>query len=177
MIISCPQCSTGYLLPEHLMGPGGARVRCPRCQHLFDVGPDGSTRLPPEVAEAPPPDTLEVREEPAAQSAPPPAPAGEPAPAAAAQADPPAAASAPAPEREDPLATAHALLSELAERSGDALEQARAGQRLFAEFGPALMETYEAYRRRAGREAGPGPFRAALRERWGVDLVPLQVSD
>jgi len=156
MIISCPQCSTGYLLPEHLMGPGGARVRCPRCQHLFAVGPDGVPR-PPAAAtavETPPERHIEVEEE----SAPEPAPA-------------------PAPASEEPLAVAQAVLTELATRSGAALEHARAEHRLFAEFGPALMEAYEAYRRRAGKEAGAGPFRAALRERWGVDLVPLQASE
>ncbi len=163
MIISCPQCSTGYLLPEHLMGPGGARVRCPRCQHLFDVEPAGAPRTPPAPAEAPEPRTLDVQEEPAARAATPAPP----------QSPPPAAA----PAQEDPVAAAHAVLDELAARSGEGLERARAEQRLFAEFGPALMEAYEAYRRRVGREAGPGPFRAALRERWGVDLVPLRATD
>ena len=37
MTVQCPQCSTRYQLPERLMGPGGARVRCPRCGVTFVV--------------------------------------------------------------------------------------------------------------------------------------------
>src|SRR3989442_14913609 len=37
MTVHCPHCSTGYLLPDHLMGPRGARVRCPHCKRPFVV--------------------------------------------------------------------------------------------------------------------------------------------
>lgn len=37
MTVQCPQCATRYLLPDHLLGPRGARVRCPGCGHRFDV--------------------------------------------------------------------------------------------------------------------------------------------
>ncbi len=144
MIVACPNCSTGYLFPEQLMGPGGARVRCPRCQNVFAVAPDG--RL---LAAAPP---------------------AESAPGVRAQVEPPPNSPPPAP---GPLAAARAVLDELAAREGGALERARDERRLFAAYGPALMEAYEAYRRRAGHGADPAAFRAALRERWGVELLPL----
>jgi predicted Zn finger-like uncharacterized protein len=54
MHVTCPQCAVSYLLPERLLGPGGARVRCPRCGEVFTVAAeDGST---PSVgaAESPP---------------------------------------------------------------------------------------------------------------------------
>jgi len=160
MIIACPHCSTGYLLPENLMGPGGARVRCPRCQQVFAVGSDGragaaaSSAPAPAVPLAPEP-ALEVKEElPVSSQTAPAAPVAEPA-------------------AVEPLGVARAVLAELAAREGEALEQARDEHRLFAAFGPALMEAYEAYCRRAGRDADPSAFREALRERWGVELLPL----
>jgi predicted Zn finger-like uncharacterized protein len=161
VIIACPNCSIGYLLPEHLVGPGGARVRCPRCQHLFAVGVDGQPREP-------------------VLSAPRTVPPGRPPEAAAeapAVAAPPVTAVEPAGEAESGaeghLAVARAVLDQLAVHEGEAIERARAERRFFAEFGPALMVAYETYRRRAGEGADPSAFRTALRERWGVELVPL----
>ena len=162
MIIACPHCSTGYLLPESLMGPGGARVRCPRCQQAFAIGPDGRTKAarPSAVTDPSPVERpLEVREEPPASSqAAPAAPAGSPA-------------------GVEPLAIARAVLGELAAREGEALERARNERQLFAAFGPALMEAYESFRRRSGPDADPAAFREALRERWGVDLLPLAARE
>ena len=149
MIISCPECGTGYLLPEHLMGPGGARVRCPRCQGQFAVDARG---LPQEPAA--PPANEPVLEPPG----------------------PPALADVPAgPGHSASLAVARAVLERLSREQGEAIERARAARRLFADHGPALLEAFEAYRREAGADAGPGPFREALRERWGVELLPLAV--
>ncbi len=149
MIISCPECGTGYLLPEHLMGPGGARVRCPRCQGQFAVDVRG---LPQESAGA----RADVPVlEPSRQTA---------------------GADAPATGRADPLAVARAVLERLSRDQGESIEQARQARRLFADHGPALMEAFEAYRREAGDDAGPGPFREALRERWGVELLPLTAT-
>lgn len=145
VIISCPECGTGYLLPGHLLGPGGASVRCPRCQQLFAVDAAGRPRPPGEPAAAEP--ALEPEREPAA-----------------APADPVGAG---------PLAVARAVLDHLSRDHGAVIERARDERRLFAEHGPALMAAYETYRREAGPDAGPGPFREALRERWGVDLLPL----
>jgi predicted Zn finger-like uncharacterized protein len=158
VIISCPNCSTGYLLPEHLVGPGGARVRCPRCQRLFAVGADGGPReAAPPAADAPPPERpLETVEEGAVAAAP---------------------HDAPAPAGEGALEVARSVLGQLAASEGEALERAHAERRIFSEFGPALMRAYETYRRRAGRDADPGAFRTALRERWGVELVPLRTRE
>jgi predicted Zn finger-like uncharacterized protein len=44
--VTCPHCAARYLLPAHLLGPGGARVRCPGCSRSFDVAPP----LAPEPA-------------------------------------------------------------------------------------------------------------------------------
>jgi len=137
VIISCPECGTGYLLPESLMGPGGASVRCPRCQRHFVVEPRGRSPEPavtPEIAASDVPS---------------------------------------APISLDPLTVARAVLERMSREQGEAIEQARRAHRFFAEHGPALMEAFEAYRREAGEDAGPGPFREALRERWGVELLPL----
>ena len=148
-IVSCPECGAGYLLPGHLLGPGGASVRCPRCQCLFAVDARGRPRPPAEPA--------------AAEQAL--APAREP-----------AAPAAGGPSAGGPLAVARAVLDRLAREHGGEIERARDARRLFADHGPALMAAYEAYRREAGQDAGPGPFREALRERWGVELLPLAAA-
>lgn len=168
MIISCPNCSIGYLLPEHLVGPGGARVRCPRCQFLFAVGVDGQPResaLPDPAPGSPPSERpLETVEETPAVATTLPVTTAEP----EVEAEP---------EAEGRLAVARAVLEQLAVHEGEAIERAQAGHRFFAEFGPALMVAYETYRRRAGAGADPGAFRTALRERWGVELVPLATRE
>jgi predicted Zn finger-like uncharacterized protein len=146
VIISCPECGTGYLLPEHLLGPGGASVRCPRCQQLFAVDAHGRPRVPagPRAGEQ----ALAPTREPAVAGAAPPAGGA-------------------------PLAVARAVLERLSRDHGQAIERARDERRLFADYGPALMAALETYRREVGEDAGPGPFREALRERWGVELLPL----
>jgi len=146
VIISCPECGTGYLLPEHLLGPGGASVRCPRCQRLFAVDARGLPQAPAGAQ------------------------AGEQALAPARES---AAAAAPGPAGGGPLTVARAVLERLSRDQGEAIERARDERRFFADFGPALMAAFEHYRREAGEDAGPGPFREALRERWGVELLPL----
>jgi predicted Zn finger-like uncharacterized protein len=37
MVILCPQCSTGFNLPEKHITPRGAKLRCSRCSHVFRV--------------------------------------------------------------------------------------------------------------------------------------------
>src|SRR5262249_22892243 len=54
MKVRCPHCSTDYLLPEHLLGEGGARVRCPGCAGSFLVSTSGEV-----AAESPPRDQAE----------------------------------------------------------------------------------------------------------------------
>jgi len=62
------------------------------------------------------------------------------------------------------------LLSSLAERLGDSLDQAREHGRVLAQFGPEVMNAFDEYRARLGEHAAPAVFRAALKERWGIDL-------
>ena len=35
MRVQCPECNTKYNLDEQRLGPGGSKVRCTRCQHVF----------------------------------------------------------------------------------------------------------------------------------------------
>ena len=51
MTVSCPHCSSPWWLPARLLGPGGARVRCPGCGHRFEVGAEAD-REPPRPAAA-----------------------------------------------------------------------------------------------------------------------------
>jgi hypothetical protein len=50
------------------------------------------------------------------------------------------------------------------------MTHAAAEGRLFAAHGREIMESFDAWRRQAGRDADPAVFRAALRARWGMDL-------
>jgi hypothetical protein len=67
---------------------------------------------------------------------------------------------------------AEELLGSLAARLGESLEQARARGRMLAQFGPEVLHAFDEYRARLGEHAAPAIFRAALRERWGIDLTP-----
>jgi len=186
-IVSCPACSTGYILPAELIGSGGARVRCPQCGHSFvveanEVSETHATAAPAsEAMNAARQDSPESRAAAGIEDAVP--PPGE-APAAA---DPgesesvaegmpgPAVQGARAPAAEEipgPAAErlANEILDALAGRIGDAVSQAASEGRLFAEHGPEIMASFDAWRRAAGRDADPAVFRLALRERWGVDL-------
>jgi predicted Zn finger-like uncharacterized protein len=139
--IRCPNCQTEYLLPETLLGPGGARVRCPSCRHSFAVTREGAVaphdggRAPALGAAAPGPSAPEAEH-------------GE--------------------RREDRIA--RMVLDEVLAHAGATLHDAQARGRAFAEHGPELMAAWDEYRRRAGKDADPVPFRDALRERWGIDL-------
>jgi len=199
MPVTCPHCSTRYVLPKALLGPGGARVRCPRCREPFAVSPEGEA-IPPAkpgengapastgvVAEsandAPATVSEPVKRIPAAH-----APYAPPAPVevmaeekkaepmevpAAAPATTAAASSNAAPAViETPHTVARAVLDELSQHSGEAMAASRDAGRLFREFGPVIAEAFEFYRRQVGPGADAAPFRAALREKWGVDLDP-----
>jgi predicted Zn finger-like uncharacterized protein len=144
MNVGCPHCQTRYELPETLLGPGGARVRCPKCAQSFLVGSDGGVSA-------------------FTTTAPPPA-SGEAVPAS-----PPVA---PVVEDAAPAEVARRVLERLAVTHGTEIEAAIARGRLFSEYGQRLIEAYDEYRRAVGRRTDAAPFREALRERWGVDLTP-----
>lgn len=64
MIITCPACTTRYLVPDNAVGPAGRQVRCASCKHSWFVSAQGTDAAPP-VPTAPAP------------TPPPPAPAPE----------------------------------------------------------------------------------------------------
>jgi predicted Zn finger-like uncharacterized protein len=151
MTVHCSHCSTGYLLPDHLLGPRGARVRCPKCGKTFVV-----LREPAAVASGAP-----AGAEAAAESV------GD-----ARAADPGATGDSPAGAAPDDAgAIAREVLQAVAERLGGRLAPARAAGRVLAEFGPDLMAAYDEYRRRLGAAAPALPFKHELRSGWGVDLI------
>jgi predicted Zn finger-like uncharacterized protein len=152
--VSCPHCGARYLLPANLLGPGGARVRCPGCSRSFDV--------PAPAAPAPPASGLrETPRRPSIAAADAAAPARPASPAAPTPAAPATARSAQEIARE--------LLEALGGRSGGRLSAAVAEGNLFSKHGPEIFAAYDEYRRRAP-QVGAAPFRAALRELWGVEL-------
>jgi predicted Zn finger-like uncharacterized protein len=58
LTIRCPQCRTSYLLPRPLLGPSGARVKCPECGMGFvvtsrEAAAAGPAPAPPAAAAAP----------------------------------------------------------------------------------------------------------------------------
>jgi predicted Zn finger-like uncharacterized protein len=138
MTVYCPHCSTGYLLPDHLIGRHGTRVRCPECQGAFAVAAGSDVRLVGDVYPLAPPSARSV----------------------------PAAPAPPSPAED-----AAAVIDELVAVLGDALVGARARGKVLSEHGPAIVDAYHEYRRRAGVRGAPGLFRIALRERCGVDLI------
>jgi predicted Zn finger-like uncharacterized protein len=79
MIISCPACTTRYVVPDSAIGAEGRTVRCAKCRHSwFQEGPALAPRPDPAPAAPPPPPP---------PSPPPPPPVAEPEPAAAPQPD------------------------------------------------------------------------------------------
>lgn len=73
---------------------------------------------------------------------------------------------------DDLRGVARGVFDELGARMGPALEAAARERRLFAEHGPALLQAWDEFRRRAGSQAPSRAFRDELRERFGVELFP-----
>lgn len=135
------------------------RVRCPTCNtgyllpdHL--LGEQGARVRCPQCQ-----GTFLVSRERGVEKEPPPSAAGGRAPT-------------PPPSAKTAKSLAHEVLEELEERLGDRLVEARTRNRVLAELGPDLMQAFDEYRRRLGKDADPEPFRQALRERWALDLDP-----
>lgn len=86
MIISCPACSTRYVVPESAIGVDGRTVRCAKCKHSwFQDGPELDLSEAEQIVPAPEPEAEEPApaaapnpQEPEASETAPPAP--EPAP-------------------------------------------------------------------------------------------------
>jgi len=53
MIITCPECLTRFHLDEDRVSDGGAKVRCSKCQHIFQVQRPAPLVEPPSI-EIPP---------------------------------------------------------------------------------------------------------------------------
>lgn len=61
MILSCPACSTRYLLEPAALGPSGRQVRCAKCGHSWRQAPPAD--MPREIdVSLPPPGTLALPE-------------------------------------------------------------------------------------------------------------------
>ena len=165
MTVHCPQCLTGYEIPEKLLGPGGARVRCPECSEEFVVVRDGVTAPGEGSAAEPGPEPVIAEATSGAASGSSPEP-GTPKGAA----ESPAPASGRERSLEDPALVAGAVLGVLTHFLGDALTRSRARGTVLSEHGPAIMAVFDEYRRRAGADAPSLVFRAALRDHCGVDL-------
>jgi predicted Zn finger-like uncharacterized protein len=71
MIVTCPSCSTRYLVDPAAIGQDGRRVKCARCGHLWR-----ESAVEPVPAAAPPPEPQPVLVGPAATQATPPLSAG-----------------------------------------------------------------------------------------------------
>jgi len=60
MIITCESCSTRFVLDDALIKPGGSRVRCSKCRHVFTAFPATPPETPAAVAPPDPPDPGET---------------------------------------------------------------------------------------------------------------------
>ena len=134
-------------MPDHLLGPRGARVRCPNCGQSFVVLREGEEQPAAEV-ETPASPVAAEEVEVAAE----PEPKDHAAPEAA------------------PEAVADDIVARLEARLGARLDAARGRGRVLAELGPELMAAFDEFRSKSGAGASPEVFRAALRARLGVSL-------
>ena len=51
MIVECPSCSSTFNLPDELVPPGGRKVKCSVCEHVFEVRPESAPAADDEPEE------------------------------------------------------------------------------------------------------------------------------
>jgi predicted Zn finger-like uncharacterized protein len=151
LTVQCPHCTRRYLLPDALLGPRGARVRCPNCSGQFEVGraPDPVAAVAASAGADPPVQRFPAFHRPHAE---------------------PVGGDFVASRLEGADARAAFEALDVLAGSFPGLGESWARGRLFAEAGPALLAAFDDYRRRAGSDAGAETFRAVLRARWGIVL-------
>lgn len=161
------------------MGTGGARVRCPNCTRTFVVpaseagvaegaaqeasslaGEQQDESVMSEASATAPESVQDYRNSGSSETAPP--PAAPPVPEEASAHEP----------QSEPEEQAAKMLDALSDRHGPALAEAAREGRMFATYGPELIELFERWRREVGSDTDPSIFRAVLRARWGVELRP-----
>jgi len=52
MVIKCPKCNSRFKLPIDRVRPGGLRVRCAECQHIFPIWPTETADQSPSTKDA-----------------------------------------------------------------------------------------------------------------------------
>ena len=52
MILQCPQCSTRFLVADHLIPPEGRTVKCGACKHDWHVSPEDNANAAPQTVDS-----------------------------------------------------------------------------------------------------------------------------
>ena len=86
------------------------------------------------------------------------------------------APAAPVTPSNSPRDIAADLLVALEAREPGAMQHAASEGRLFAQHGPALLEAYDEFRKRAGAASGSEAFREEVLARYGVDLFAARAA-
>ena len=196
--VACPHCATSWALPRARVGPGGAWVRCARCEGSFEWRRARDTAGSRRAPGGDPPEARAQHEPSVLRAAPPlderaarprDTPDVPPDDETVATVDSwsrsdldtwlddavPAMAPSNAVAELDPSdvtpdLVARLAVEELVSMRAEELLGAYDRGTLFADFGPALTEAWSQCRARLGAQADPAAFRSALLARLGIDL-------